>query len=55
MANQISRFKPSDILSVRDLALVNEPEAGDTDFTVHEEVSSALDKELGEIVKETEV
>jgi hypothetical protein len=40
---------------VQDLALVNETEAGDTDITVHEEVSSALDEDLGEIFKETDV
>jgi len=34
---------------VQDLALVNETEAGDTDLTVHEELSSALDEDLGEI------
>jgi hypothetical protein len=40
---------------VQDLELVKETEAGDTDLTVHEEVSSALDEVLEKVFKEIEV
>jgi hypothetical protein len=40
---------------IQNLVLVSETEAGDTDLTIHEEVSSALDEDLVEIFKQTEV
>jgi hypothetical protein len=51
--NQVIFCLPLDVQ--KDLALVNEIEAGDTDLIVHEKVPSALDEVLKEIFKEMEV